>query len=53
MGEKERAIIYKRNRDADPSVYGVGMKKFLKKYPPKSEATVNKKKSPFGKFPPI
>lgn len=53
MGEKERAIRYKRNRDIDTSVYGVGMKKFLKKYPVKERKTVDKKHTPFGKFPKI
>lgn len=53
MGEKERAIRYKRNRDIDTSVYGVGMKKFLKKYPIKERKTIDKEHSPFGKFPKI
>lgn len=53
MGEKERAIMYKRNRDRDPSVYGVGMKKFLAKYPVHGKSQVKTEKSPFGKFPPI
>jgi hypothetical protein len=53
MGEKDRAIAYKRSRDCDPSVYGVGMKKFLKKYPPKEKSTISTRNSPFGKFPPL
>ena len=53
MGEKERAVRYKRSRDADPSEYGVGMKKYLAKYPPTVQAKVPKQKSPFGRFPPI
>lgn len=53
MGEKERAVRYKRNRDADQSEYGVGMKKYLAKYPPTEQKTVPKQKSPFGRFPPI
>lgn len=53
LGEKKRAIRYKRARDGDPSVYGTGMKKFLKKYPPLEEKNVPIKKSPFGHFPPL
>lgn len=53
MGEKERAIRYKRNRDADPSVYGVGMKRFLSKYPIKEVSALKDKKTPFKKFPPL
>lgn len=53
MGEKERAIRYKRNRDFDSSIYGVGMKKFLEKYPIKERVNVDRKKTPFGKFPKI
>lgn len=53
MGEKERAIRYKRNRDADPSVYGVGMKKFLAKYPIKEVSSMKDKPTPFKKFPPL
>lgn len=53
MGQKERAIMYKRNRDADPSVYGVGMKMFIDKYPIKEVTNLENKKTPFKKFPPI
>jgi hypothetical protein len=53
MGEKDRAIAYKRSRDRDSSIYGVGMKKFLKKYPPKETSTISTRNSPFGKFPPL
>lgn len=53
MGEEERAIMYKRNRDADPTIYGEGMKKFLAQYPIRKHKTVNTKKTPFGKFPPL
>lgn len=53
MGEKERAVMYKRNREYDTSIYGVGMKKFLKKYPIKEKGQIKKSKSPFGKIPKI
>ena len=53
MGQKERAIMYKRNRDADPSVYGVGMKMFIDYYPIKEVTNLENKKTPFKKFPPI
>ena len=53
MDQKERAVRYKRNRDMDPSVYGVGMKKFLAAYPVREKPTVEKNKTPFGKFPPL
>lgn len=53
MGEEERAIMYKRSREMDMSVYGVGMKKFLKKYPAKKISSMTDKKTPFKKFPPI
>jgi hypothetical protein len=51
MGEKERAIAYKRSRERETTAYGVGMQKFLRKYPPKEKATI--RHSPFGKFPPV
>ena len=53
MGQKDRAIMYKRNRDADPSVYGVGMKMFIDKYQIKEVTNLADKKTPFKKFPPI
>lgn len=51
MDEKERAIRYKRSRDADPSEYGRGMKKYLAKYPPKEQG--RPKNTPFKKYPPL
>lgn len=53
MGQKERAIMYKRNRDIDTSIYGVGMKRFIEKYPIKEVSNVAQRKTPFKKFPPI
>lgn len=53
MGEKERAIRYKRSREIDPSVYGDGMKAFVAKYPPKEKKMIPPRKSPFGSFPPL
>ena len=53
MGEKERAVRYKRNRELDASVYGVGMKKFVDKYPIKEKSNFDAKKTPFNTFPPI
>lgn len=53
MGQKDRAIRYKRNRDMDPSVYGAGMKAFIASYPVQDKTNIPLKKSPFGKFPPI
>jgi hypothetical protein len=53
MGEKEKAVRYKRNRDADSSVYGTGMKKFIAKYPIKEVSGMKNHKTPFKKFPPL
>ena len=53
MGQKERAIMYKRNRDVDPSVYGTGMKMFIDKYPIQEVSNLAQKKTPFHKFPPL
>ena len=53
MGEKERAVRYKRNRELDASVYGAGMKKFVDKYPIKEKSNFDAKKTPFNTFPPI
>lgn len=53
MGEKERAIRYKRGREADSSVYGLGMKEFLKRYPAQEKKIIPRGRSPFGKFPPL
>ena len=53
MGEKEKAIRYKRNRDCDPSIYGVGMTLYLDRYPVTEVTSVPPAASPFGHFPPI
>ena len=53
MGEKEKAIRYKRNRDCDPSVYGVGMALYLGKYPVQEVSSIPAEESPFGHFPPV
>ena len=53
MAEKEKAIRYKRNRDCDPSVYGVGMALYLGKYPVQEVSSIPAEESPFGHFPPV
>lgn len=53
MGETERAIRYKRNREAEANEYGIGMIKYLNRYPVQTEGKVKKKYTPFGHFPPI
>ena len=53
MGELEKAIRYKRNRDLDPSIYGDGMKLYLDKYPVQKTSQIPPAGSPFGHFPPL
>ena len=53
VGEKERAIRYKRNREQEDSPYGIGMNRYLEKYPVKNQPARKRKEGPFGKFPPI
>ena len=53
MGKKELAVMYKRNRDYDTSVYGTGMKLFLDRYPPREKRVIDLSRTPFGKFPPV
>lgn len=53
MGQKELAIMLKRNRDMDLSEYGLGMQLYLHKYPIIEVSDLSDYKTPYNTLPPV
>ena len=53
MGKEEDSIRYRKNRELDKTEYGTGMVKYINKYPISKASSLKKRKTPFGKYPPL